>query len=111
MYVAQEMRRYGSRQLRREVHIDQDICCAGCDNNVTSDGISDITQHKIAGGTATRASLWRMSVEYLEQILYTLSVLTYWRRSQVGIVETLRGFNILVETDYSAQHQLHGRVQ
>jgi hypothetical protein len=45
--------------------------------------------------------LWRISVEYLEQILYTLSALTYevyWRRSQAGIVENLYGFNIPVET-------------
>ena len=48
---------------------------------------------------ATPVDLLCISAKYLEQILYSLSVLDICRRSlQLGIVETLRGSNILAET-------------
>ena len=66
-----------SHQLRREERIDQGSWCIGCDNNVTSNGTSDITQQEIARAIVIQAYLLRISVKYLKQLLYTLSVLTY----------------------------------
>jgi hypothetical protein len=84
-----------------------------CDNNVTSDGMSDITQHKIAGGQPHESKF----VAHIGRVprantVYTISIDIRSILEKVTSGNSRKSIRLQHPCgDYTARNRLHGRVQ